>query len=395
MTPSQSIGKRAVVLGALAMSLSPATATAQSLSDQLSTLLTAQAPTSVLVPDLPAAEATRDTVARLLSIELTSLPLASSAGGFAYRWNPTLGVVERASQGFGPFFTERTLQNGRGHVSLGLSYQQSDFGSLQGADLTDGTFPSNAARTAGSTQPFSVDTLSLDIDSNTTTVFGSYGVTDRLAVGASLPFVRVRFNGTRRRSEAGVSSLQATQAGSSSGVGDAALSVRYRVAGDGARGFSLGSDLRLPTGREDDLLGSGRVGARFLSVGSWEEGPLAVSVNGGLGVGGASRQINWAMATTLAVHPRATLVGEVLGFRLSDLRYVEDVYQPHPLMPGVETMRWLDADRVVVSTVLVTGAKWNLGESWLLNTSVLIRVSDGGLSGKVTPSISFGYDFER
>jgi hypothetical protein len=64
-------------------------------------------------------------------------------------------------------------------------------------------------------------------------------------------------------------------------------------------------------------------------------------------------------------------------------------------MPGVETMRWLDADRVVASTVVVAGAKWNLAKSWLLNTSVLYRVTDGGLRGKVTPSISFGYDFER
>jgi hypothetical protein len=263
---------------------------------------------SVLVPDLPAAEATRDTLARLLSIELTSLPLASSAGGFAYRLNPTLGVVERASQGFGPFFTERALQNGRGHVSLGLSYQQSDFGSLQGADLTDGAFPSNAARSVGSTQPFSVDTLTLDIDSNTTTIFASYGVTARLAVGGSLPFVRVRFNGTRTRNEVGLSSLQATQAGSSSGLGDVAVNARYLVAGTGPRGFSVGGDLRLPSGREEDLLGAGRVGARFITIGSWEEGRLAVSVNGGLGVGGASGQLTWAMATTFAAHPRATLV---------------------------------------------------------------------------------------
>ena len=71
------------------------------------------------------------------------------------------------------------------------------------------------------------------------------------------------------------------------------------------------------------------------------------------------------------------------------------MYQPHPLMPGVETMRWLDADRGVVTTVVVAGAKWNVANSWLVYTSLLFRVTDGGLTGRVTPSISFGYDFER
>lgn len=370
-------------------------AAAQPLTGKLTTLLTAQVPSSTFVPDVPAAEATLDTVARLFSIELTSLPVASSSGGFVYRLNPSLGVVERAAEGFGPFFTERALRNGRGQASVGLSYQFTNFSSLQGADLDAGTFPTNAARISGQTQPFSVDTLSLNLESNTTTAFASYGITDRLAVGGTVPLVSVRFNGTRTRNERGVSTLQSSQSGSSSGLGDITVNARYLVAGDGPRGFALGTDLRMPTGREEDLLGSGKTSARFLAIGSWEEGKLSVNVNGGYGVGGASKQLTWGMATTFAVTPRATLVGELLGSRSEDLSYVQDVYQPHPLMPGVETMRWLDADRGVVTTVIVTGAKWNIVDSWLLYTNVLFRVTDGGLRGRVTPSIAFGYDFER
>jgi hypothetical protein len=365
------------------------------LTSRLSTLLTAQVPSSTFVPDVPAAEATLDTVARLFSIELTSLPVASSSGGFVYRLNPSLGVVERATDGFGPFFTERSLRNGRGQASLGLSYQSSNFSSLQGADLNAGTFPTNAARLSGQTQPFSVDTLSLKLESRTTTAFASYGISDRLAVGATVPLITVRFSGTRTRNERGVAALQARQSGSSTGFGDVTVNGRYLIAGDGPRGFSVGTDLRLPTGREEDLLGSGKTAARFLGIGSWEEGKLSVNVNGGYGVGGASKQLTWGMATTFAVTPKATLVGELLGSRIADLSYVQDVYQPHPLMPGVETMRWLDADRGVVTTVIVAGAKWNVANTWLLYTSLQFRVTDGGLSGRVTPSISFGYDFER
>ncbi len=286
----------------------------QPLTGRLSTLLTAQVPSSTFVPDVPAAEATLDTVARLFSIELTSLPVASSSGGFVYRLNPSLGVVERATDGFGPFFTERALRNGRGQTSLGLSYQSSNFSSLQGADLDAGTFPTNAARLSGQTQPFSVDTLSLALESKTMTAFASYGITDRLAVGGTLPLVTVHFSGTRTRNERGVASLQARESGSSTGFGDATLNARYLVAGNGPRGVAVGTDLRMPTGREEDLLGSGKTAARLLGIGSWEDGKLSVNVNGGYGVGGASRQLSWGMATTFAVTPKATLVGELLGF---------------------------------------------------------------------------------
>ena len=56
----------------------PAAATSQSLTGRLSALLTEQQATSVFVPDVPAAEATRDTVAKLFGVELTNLPTASS-----------------------------------------------------------------------------------------------------------------------------------------------------------------------------------------------------------------------------------------------------------------------------------------------------------------------------
>jgi len=45
--------------------------------------------------------------------------------------------------------------------------------------------------------------------------------------------------------------------------------------------------------------------------------------------------------------------------------------------------------------VLVTGAKWNVASTWLVNANVLIRVTDAGLRVRVTPAISIDYSFER
>ena len=369
---------------------------AQSLVSQLGALLTEQRATvPTFVPDVEAAVATATTVAGLFSVELSNLPLASSSGGFVYRLNPSLGLVERASDGFGPFFTERLLRNSRGQTSIGFSLQGAAFTSLQGADLTTGTFPTNAARLTGATQAFSVDTLNLELDGRSFTGFVSHGLTDRLAVGAAVPIVHVRFSGDRVRTVNGVTTLMSSRSGSATGLGDMSVQGRYTVSGEALRGFSVGADLRLPTGREEDLLGSGDTALRMLGIGSWEEGQLALHANGGVGVGGASREIFWSTATTFAVTPRVTAVGEVMGRRLSELSMVQDVYEPHPLIQGVETMRWLPNDPGIHTMFVVTGAKWNIASSWLLNTNLLIRVTDAGLRARVTPAISLDYAFER
>ena len=175
------------------------------------------------MPDVEAAVATTNTVAGLFLIELANVPLSSSAGGFVYRLNGQLAVVERASDTFGPFFSERVLRNSRGHSSLGMTFQASQFSTLQGASLTAGTFPTNAAREAGDAAPFSVDTLRLDMHARSVTIVGSYGITDRLAIGGAVPIVQVQFDGERARTTDGLTSLQSTQFGRATGLGDAAV----------------------------------------------------------------------------------------------------------------------------------------------------------------------------
>jgi len=386
------------VVAALAFALcllSSTAAEAQPLLGRLSDLLTQQQSSGIYIPDQAAADATRDTVAALFLIELATVPTAASTGGFVYQFRSDLGLFERASNEFGPFFTERARRNSRGQASFGIGYQYANFGTLQGADLQDGTFPTNAARNTGAVDPFSVDTLQLDLIARTITPFVTYGVTDRLTVGAIVPFANVKFSGTRVRTVNGVPSLQSRQSGSSTGLGDIVVNGRYLLAGSGNRGVSVGADWRMPTGRQLDLLGTEDGALRTVAVGSWEDGQLALHVNGGFGLGGVSRELFWSTATTFAPSPHVTVIGELMGRRLTELGHVRDVYQPHPVLQGVETMRWLPADRGIHTMFVATGAKWNVARTWLLNTSLLIRVTDAGLRSRITPSISVDYTFDK
>ena len=159
----------------------------------------------------------------MFSTELSNLPLASSSGGFVYRLDPGLGVVSRVSDAFGPFFTERVLRNGKGQWSVGLSFQASEFSSLQGADLESGTFPIQRGTLCRRHTGLQRRYARLELDNRSVTVFASYGITERFVVAGAIPMVRVHFRGQRSRTVSGVTALQSSH--------DAVAARRSRCAG--------------------------------------------------------------------------------------------------------------------------------------------------------------------
>src|SRR5882724_11610204 len=139
-------------------------ARAQSVTDVLTFLVTNQSvSTGSVERDRAAAQATSTTISRALAASLATLPVTSSSGAFVYRLNPELGTVERATQSFGPFFTERALSAGRHQASFGLTFQQLPFSSLDGRNLRDGSLVTTANQFTDETAPFDVDRLTLNI----------------------------------------------------------------------------------------------------------------------------------------------------------------------------------------------------------------------------------------
>jgi hypothetical protein len=386
---------RTIALITIALLVSTIDARAQSLTSRLVRLFTEQQPSTDFQADEHAAEMSAHSLLELIAIEADALPASSSGGGFVYRLNRTLGTVERASDSFGPFFTESFLRGGRDQVGVGIRYQYKSFRSLQGTDLESGGLLTNATRAAGTDEPFSVDSMQLTLDASTVSLVGTYGVTDRFSVGGRIPFSNVRFRGQRMRTTNGRSTLQSTQSASVTGLGDVSLNARYRFFDKGVTGAALGTDLKLPTGKEENLLGSGEFAARFLAIGSWEKRRLATHVNGVVSVGGASDEIFVSAAATYAVTPRLTVIGEYIGRHLARLHRIVGEYEPDSEHPGRETMRLIHGERHLHATFLSMGAKWNVARSWLLNGNVLIRTDDGGLLARVTPTIALEFDFQQ
>jgi hypothetical protein len=386
---------RALVVAVCA--LAPRAAAAQdSVSDVLSFLVTNQAVvTDDFVKDREAAAATRDTISRFLQVELSALPIGSSTGGFIYRLNKTLGTMERVSDSFGPFFLERAATSGRGQTSIGFTFRHSSFDRLDGRELRDGTLVTTANRLANEADPFDVERLTLRMDANTYTLFGSVGVTDRLDIGAAIPIVDLSLSGERLNYYRGAVFQQASGSAYVTGLADVAVRAKYNLLQTRTTGLTAQADLRLPTGDEKQLLGAGSAAIHLAAIASVEEGPLGAHVRAGFSKGGASDEIEFGAAAVIAATPRLNLVGEIVGRRLSALARVTDSIAPHPITPNVATTRLLPISTGTTTALAVAGFKWNLARTWLLNANVLFPLTETGLTGRPTPSIAIDYTFDR
>ena len=345
--------------------------------------------------DRAAAEAARDAISRALLVNLTSVPLASSSSGFVYRLNPELGTVERATESFGSFFVERASTAGEGQAAFGMSFATAGFDRLGDLDLRDGSLITIANQFRDEAGPFDTEALTLRTRSTTLTLFGSVGVTDALEVGAALPLINLAVEGQRVNVYRDEPFLQASGEASASGVGDAALRAKYTLVRGSSGAFAAAAELRLPTGDADNLLGAGSAAYRFLGIGSFESGRVTVNGNGGFVFGGASDEVNVAGAVAYAARPRVTVVGEVLLRRVSDLRDLQLIGEPHPTVAGLDTLRLAPGESAVTLSRAIAGVKWNLTNTLVLGAHVAFPLTRQGLSAPITPTVGLEYAFPR
>jgi len=236
----------------------------------------------------------------------------------------------------------------------------------------------------------------LNITSQTATLFANVGVTDRIDVGAAVPMVRLEVNGSRINDYRGESLLQAQASATTTGFADIALRGKMRLTpSTSATGIAAGIEARLPTGREEDLLGAGELTIRYLGIASYERSHAGLYGNLVLGTGGLGREVSYGGGISVSPAAHLTLIAEVMLRRLAGIEDVTPVVAPHPRIAGVQTTRLIPGGEDVTTGFSAIGFKWNLGGGWLVNSHVLIPVSDNGLTARITPAVALDYSFAR
>ena len=271
-----------------------------------------------------------------------------------------------------------------------MSYQHAGFGEIDGRSLGDGTLVSTATKLRSEPAPFDVETLTLRVRADTITFAGNYGVTDELDLSVAVPFVRLNISGERFDTYRGRRFLQAGASVSASGLGDVVVRGKYNVFRDGGSGVAIGSELRLPTGNEDNLLGASGFGFQPRVMASYESGNVAISGNLGYSIRESADELDYRGALTFNPVRRLTLIGEILGRRLS-LGQLTEATTPHPQLTGVDTIRLTSIANNANRLVAVGGFKWNITDTWLFNASVLRPLTSAGLNAGWVPAFTFDY----
>jgi hypothetical protein len=380
----------------LTLVLSCAVASAQTVSDTLTFLMTNQSvSTGDVALDRSAAIAASAAVSRALLENLATIPVATSSSGFVYHLNPELGTVERVSQTFGPFFVERALTAGHGQASFGVTFQQLDFRSLDGRNLRDGSLVTTANQFVDESSPFDADRLALDISARIATVYGNVGITDRFEVGVAVPMVDLTLDGSRVNTYRGHAFTQATASARAIGLADIVARTKYTVFNEDGAAVAAAVDVRFPTGRQDDLLGVGTASVKLGAIGSLEQGRAAAHLNAGVTLGGLAREIDYGAAVGLAATPRTTISGEVLGRWINGIGQLVPVTAPNPTLQQVDTIRLTSDASSVNMITFVPGIKWNVSSTWVLAANVAVPLTSGGLTTKVTPFVGLDYALGR
>jgi Putative MetA-pathway of phenol degradation len=383
-------------LGLSLLSPLPSYAQQRSVADILSFLLTNQAvSTGDPAKDAQAATVSRDTITASLTGELASLPVMSSSPGLIYRLDPTLGTLTRASDTFGPFFTERTLTAGKYQASFGVSTRVEHFNSLDGNDLRNGTFLTSANQFRDEQQPFDTETLTLNLELRTLELFTNVGLTDRLDIGAALPFESISLSGERREVYRGQPLLQASASAHATGFGDLALRAKYKFIDQEEMipSFATVVEARVPTGDETNLLGAGKASIRAVAISSLDAGRISAHANLGALFGGLSSELQYRGSVDLAAAPRVSIIGELVGRRLADVGRIITTRTPNPTIDGVDTIRLESDGGSSHSAAAVAGVKWNIAGTWLLGASVAFPLTDTGLRSRVIAQIGLDYAF--
>ncbi len=362
-----------------------------------------------------------------LTGQIVSVPLPAPASGFTFQFDPALGVFTRSTTSFGPILSERADTIGARRMSLGFVHQRLAFDSIEGMDLNaiPAVFTHDDAALRGGREDVVTTLNTIDATVTRTAGFFTYGVTNSLDVSVAIPYITanvvVSSTATIQRLGTTVPEIHFFRAsddsignqriftafGHASGPGDVTLRFKQTVKKTKTQGLALALDVRLPTGDERNLLGTGAPGVQPFAAWSGSYGTFSPHLNAGYQWNGASILGGdldagvsqdlpdvgvYSAGGVLAIHPRVTAAIDLLG------RYVIDSARVRR-----EEFHALDGRSVFPNITFETGSfnelsaafglKLNLAGRLLLNTNVLMRLNSVGLRDKVSPLIGVEYAF--
>jgi hypothetical protein len=363
--------------------------------------------------------------------QLGALPIPSPASGFTYAFDNSTGTFVRSTQSFGPILGDRAETIGRGRFAFGYSLQQFSFETFDGLRLSHipavfrhddfilgggraDVITTNNAITASVTQ----STLSL-----------TYGAAERLDISFGVPLIQTSLKvvsdatihriGTaanpaihffRDPNAPGTfgSERSFIASGSAAGLGDLIVRAKRTALKTAHAGIAIGLETRLPTGQEENLLGSGSFGVKVFEAASatyrritphvdvayqWNgssvlAGDVTTNVKGDL-----PDELSYVVGADVGIEKRLSIAFDVLGRHSKDAPRISSGTFRAAESPAES---FNDIAFSVGSLNVASGAfglKANIAGSLLVTFNVLFKLNDAGVQAKVTPLVGLEYGF--
>ena len=400
-----------------------------------------------------------------IATQITLLPLASPASGFTYKYDPTTGGLTQLKESFGPVLTERGETIGRHKFYFGATFQRFRFNKLDGTPLHN--FRSVFSHATGTgTDPLTPDPPyesqfistqnSIDLKVNQFTIFGTYGISDRIDFSVAIPILQIGFNvisnatiertldksGSPTETPFGyahyfdpantATSLTHTfsnnqypvqapgdlyanpSKNNAMGLGDVEFRLKGTVYRTDRIRLALLTDFRVPTGDEKNFLGSGAYGLKPSVAVSIRTGRLTPHINAGYQWNGASLLAGDILAGTKSKLPGFAFfsAGTDIGITRSLTLAVDYLGQELINAPRIESSTYsveagftLASGQTSFPTTIAAGKqtynqsnaafglKYNIYDRLIVSGNLLVALNDGGLRERIVPLIGLSYSF--
>lgn len=359
--------------------------------------------------------------------QIVTVPLPSPASGFTYQLDPSTGVFQRSTSSFGPILAERAETIGNGRTSFGFATQRFTFDSIEDLDLgsVPAVFTHDNATLLGGRQDVVTTVNNIRANVSQYTTFFTVGVTDRLDVSVAVPIVATdltvvsdatihRLGTTNplthffRQSNGDIGDRRLfTARASAKGLGDLIVRFKGNIHQTNDSGFAAGLDVRLPTGDEMDLAGTGTAGVQPFAIWSARFNRVSPHINAGYQWNGSSvlagdpaagitgdfpDQVAYVGGADIAVNTHTTFAFDLLGRYVLDAKRLK--HETFHALDGTSTfdnIAFEDASFSELNGSL--GVKANIFGRMLVKFNVLFSLDNHGLRDKVTPLVGFDYSF--
>jgi hypothetical protein len=315
---------------------------------------------------------------------------------------------------------------------LGYNLQAFSFDSLDGVNLRHlpAVFTHDDVQLGGGRTDVVVTSNALKLDVGQFTGVVTYGITERLDLSVAIPIVRTHLSvasyavihrfGTRREdavhffadplAPGGVGDQREFAAsGTAIGMGDVLLRAKGTVIRRGPNGLAAGAEVRVPSGDEVDLLGSGAWGVKPFLVLSFSYKRVSPHLNLGYQWNGQSVLAGDLSTQTAADLPSRILAAVGFDAGINDrltiaLDFLADRVLHSPQLDVTSFTASGELGSSVFQDIAVrsnsyliangsAGMKFALREGLLANFNERFAVGGEGLADRVTPLAGIEYAF--